>query len=70
MNRLQQQGSENEVQLFRIKGDIDEERAMAELLRIQTDNNNMKCKMEGLGEAEKVNSFMSSTKFFLDFHFF
>jgi len=62
MNRLQQQESENEVQLFRIKGDIDEERAMAELLRIQTDNNNMKCKMEGLGEAEKVNSFMSSTR--------
>lgn len=62
MNRLQKQESENEVQLFRIKGDIDEERAMGELLEIQTENHNAKAAMEGLGEAEKVKSFLNGLK--------
>jgi hypothetical protein len=62
MNRLQKQESENEVQLFRIKGDIDEERAMGELLEIQTQNHNAKAAMEGLGEAERVKSFLNGLK--------
>lgn len=58
MNRLQQQESENEVQLKQIRGDIEEERARAELLQIQTDNSNARSKMEGLAEAERVKSFL------------
>eukprot|EP00927_Polykrikos_kofoidii_P050663 TRINITY_DN44556_c0_g1_i1.p1 TRINITY_DN44556_c0_g1~~TRINITY_DN44556_c0_g1_i1.p1 ORF type:complete len:597 (+),score=138.16 TRINITY_DN44556_c0_g1_i1:78-1793(+) len=60
MNRLQQQESENEVQLFQIQGDIEEERARKELLDIQTANNATRAKMEGLGEAERVRSFLTS----------
>lgn len=58
MNRLQQQESENEIQLREIKGDIEEETARAELIQIQTMNSNAKSKMEGLAEAERVTSFL------------
>jgi regulator of protease activity HflC (stomatin/prohibitin superfamily) len=62
MNKLQQQESENEVQLQEIKGDIEEEMARSELIAIQTKNSNAKSKMEGLAEAEKVTSFLSQLK--------
>eukprot|EP00980_Cylindrotheca_fusiformis_P014294 scaffold3791_cov137-Cylindrotheca_fusiformis.AAC.21 len=58
MNRLQQQESENEVQLKQIRGDIEEEKARAELLQIQTENSNARSKMEGMAEAERVKSFL------------
>ncbi len=58
MNKLQQQESENEVQLQAIRGDIEEEKAMSELIKIQTENCEAKSKMEGLSEAEKVKSFL------------
>jgi len=58
MNRLQQQESESEIQLKQIRGDIEEERARAELLQIQTDNSNARSKMEGLAESERVKSFL------------
>ena len=38
--------------------DIEEEKAMSELIKIQTLNSNAKAKMEGLAEAEKVKSFL------------
>lgn len=59
MNRIQQQESQNEVQLREIQGDIDEEKARSELIKIQTLNSNAKSKMEGLAEAEKIKSFLS-----------
>lgn len=62
MNKLQQQESENEVQLQEIKGDIDEETARSELIAIQTKNSNAKSKMEGLAEAEKVTSFLTQLR--------
>eukprot|EP00957_Ditylum_brightwellii_P002818 216546-Ditylum_brightwellii.AAC.1 len=58
MNRLQQQESENEVQLREIRGDIEEEKARGELIKIQTDNSNAVSKMEGMAEAERVKSFL------------
>ena len=54
MNRLQQQESENEVQLAQIKGDIEEEKARGELIKIKTENSNAESKMSGLAEAERV----------------
>merc|ERR1712150_173159 len=48
MNKLQQQESENEVQLYKIRGEIEEEKATAELIQIQTENCEKKSKMEGL----------------------
>lgn len=59
MNKLQQQESENEVQLHQINGDIEEERAKTKLIQIQTTNSNARSKMEGLAEAERVKSFLS-----------
>uniref|UniRef100_A0A7S4KCJ8 Band 7 domain-containing protein n=2 Tax=Odontella aurita TaxID=265563 RepID=A0A7S4KCJ8_9STRA len=59
MNRLQQQESENEVQLQQIRGDIEEEKARGELLKIQTANSNARSKMEGMAEAERVKSFLA-----------
>jgi regulator of protease activity HflC (stomatin/prohibitin superfamily) len=62
MNRLQQQESENEVQLNQIKGDIEEERARGELLTIQTENSNKRSAMEGLAEAERAKQFLNYLK--------
>jgi len=58
MNKLQQQDSENEVQLQAIRGDIEEEKAKSELIEIQTKNSNAMANMEGLAEAERVRSFL------------
>ena len=45
-----------------IRGDIEEEKARAELLKIQTENSNAKSKMEGLAEAERVKSFLAELR--------
>mmetsp|Transcript_16048 Transcript_16048/g.19599 ORF Transcript_16048/g.19599 Transcript_16048/m.19599 type:complete len:561 (+) Transcript_16048:151-1833(+) len=62
MNKLQQQESENEVQLQEIRGDIEEEKARSQLIEIQTLNSNAKSQMEGMAEAEKVASFLRELK--------
>merc|ERR1712232_1042070 len=66
MNRLQQQESENEVQLNQIRGDIDEEKARSHLLCIQAENSNARSKMEGMVEAERVRSFLTELEAFPD----
>eukprot|EP00957_Ditylum_brightwellii_P155578 11843081-Ditylum_brightwellii.AAC.1 len=58
MNRLQQQESENEVQLREIQSNIEEEKARGELIKIQTDNSNDVSKMVGMAEAKRVKSFL------------
>ena len=58
MNRLQQQESENEVHLFSIKGEIEEEKAKEDLLQVQVINSNARSQMQGLAEAERVKSFL------------
>lgn len=60
MNKLQQQESENEVQLHQINGDIEEEKAKTELIKIKTANSNALSNMEGLAEAERVKSFLNN----------
>jgi hypothetical protein len=60
VNRLQQQESENEVQLKEIRGDIDEEKARSELLAIQTQNSTAKAEMEGVAEAHRVKIFLET----------
>lgn len=60
MNRLQQQESENEVKLFKIQAEIEEEKAKKVLLEFQTENFNAEAAMEGQGEAEKVKVFLES----------
>lgn len=60
MNKLQQQESENEVQLFKIEGDINEETKRADLLQIQKSNSDLQNQIDGSGEAEKVGSFLAA----------
>merc|ERR1712159_151971 len=60
MNKLQQQESENEVQLFKIEGDINEETKRADLLQIQKNNSDLQNQIDGSGEAEKVKFFLSA----------
>merc|ERR1711862_800942 len=59
-NRLQQQESENEVQLKEIQGNIEEEKATSELLLIQTKNSTSRAEMEGLFEAQRARSFLET----------
>lgn len=58
MNRLQKQESENEVHLFRIKGDVEEERATGELLEVRQQNVSKEASMRGSAEAERVRAFL------------
>jgi hypothetical protein len=60
MNRLQKQESENEVHLFQIRGEIEEEKAKQTLLEVQMLNSSTQSKMEGLSEAERVRSFFDA----------
>lgn len=66
VNRLQQQESENEVQLKEIRGDIDEEKARSELLTIQSQNNTARAEMEGITEAQRVRAFLDTLTVSLD----
>jgi len=59
-NRLQQQESENEVQLKNIRGNIEEEKATSELLMVQTKNSTSRAEMEGLFEAQRARSFLET----------
>merc|ERR1712224_657948 len=52
--------SENEVQLFKIEGDINEETKRADLLQIQKSNSDLQNQIDGSGEAEKVKSFLAA----------
>ena len=52
LNRLQHQESENEVKLFKMKGDIEEEKLNGELLKIRHGHHRMEAGMEGEAEAD------------------
>mmetsp|Transcript_19286 Transcript_19286/g.24882 ORF Transcript_19286/g.24882 Transcript_19286/m.24882 type:complete len:541 (+) Transcript_19286:246-1868(+) len=60
INRLQQQESENEVQLREIHGDIEEEKARSDLLKIQAENSRARAEMDGRAEAQRVCSFLDA----------
>lgn len=58
LNRLQKQASENEVRLFKMKGDIEEEKLNGELLRIRKDHQKAEAQIEGEGEADQIKAFL------------
>jgi len=62
MNRLSQQESENEVKMFAMAGEIEQETRRAELLKVVQAHKLMEAKNEGEAEAERVKSFLDSTK--------
>lgn len=59
MNRLSQAESENEVKLFKMQGQIEQERLNGELLRIQHQHAQEEAKVAGCGEADRLNAFLS-----------
>jgi len=58
MNRLSQQESENEVKLFKMQGQIEQERLNGELLTIQHDHSQKEAQVVGAAEAHRVSAFI------------
>merc|ERR1719272_2034915 len=59
MNRLSQAESENEVKLFRMQGQIEQERLNGELLEIQHKHSQDEAKVQGAAEAARVGAFVT-----------
>mmetsp|Transcript_38068 Transcript_38068/g.89106 ORF Transcript_38068/g.89106 Transcript_38068/m.89106 type:complete len:792 (+) Transcript_38068:93-2468(+) len=59
MNRLSQAESENEVSLFRMQGQIEQQKLQGELLEIQHEHARAEAKVAGAAEADRVSSFMA-----------
>merc|ERR1719248_50917 len=62
MNRLSQQESENEIKLFAMAGEIEQETKRAELLKVLQTHKLMEATNEGEAEAERVRAFLASTE--------
>merc|ERR1712036_119394 len=60
MNRLSQQESENEVLLFKMQGQIEQEKMKAELLNIQHQHLLAESASQGKAEAQRVAAFVES----------
>jgi len=58
MNRLSQAESENEVKLFKMQGQIEQERLNGELLEIQYQHSQAEAKVQGSAEADSVKAFV------------
>lgn len=57
LNRLQQQESENEIQLKQLHGQIESEQVRGDLLQIQRDHSRTEALIDGEAEAQKVQAF-------------
>jgi len=62
MNRLSQAESENEVALFRMQGQIEQERLNGDLLEIQHQHSQTEAKVQGSAEADSVGAFVNGLK--------
>lgn len=61
MNRLSQQESENEVKMFAMSGEIEQETRRADLLKVMQRHKLMEAANEGEAEAARVNAFLADT---------
>merc|ERR1712066_369854 len=59
MNRLSQAESENEVKLFRMQGQIEQEKLNTELLEIQHQHSQAEARVFGMSEADRVPAFLT-----------
>merc|ERR1711959_103171 len=62
MNRLSQQESENEIKMFAMTGQIEQETRRADLLKVLQAHKLMEATNEGEAEAERVRSFLAATE--------
>merc|ERR1711934_1206663 len=58
MNRLSQAESENEVKLFKMQGQIEQERLNGELLEIQHQHSKDEARVQGCAEADRIAAFV------------
>jgi regulator of protease activity HflC (stomatin/prohibitin superfamily) len=58
LNRLSQAESENEVKMFKMQGQIEQEKLNGELLTIQHEHAKNEAEVSGTAEAEKVGAFI------------
>merc|ERR1719502_1810356 len=61
MNRLSQQESENEIKMFAMDGQIEQETKRAELLKVLQTHKLMEAANEGEAEAARVKAFLAET---------
>merc|ERR1712146_180901 len=62
MNRLSQQESENEIKMFAMSGQIEQEKRRAELLKVLQTHKLMEASNEGEAEAARVKAFLAETQ--------
>ena len=62
MNRLSQQESENEIKIFAMNGEIEQETRRAELLKVLQTHKLMEARNDGEAEAERVRAFLEKTE--------
>merc|ERR1712023_221304 len=62
MNRLSQQESENEIKMFAMSGEIEQEQRRAELLKVLQTHKLMEATNEGEAEAARVKAFLAETQ--------
>ena len=62
MNRLSQQESENEIKMFAMDGQIEQETKRAELLKVLQTHKLMEAANEGEAEAARVKAFLAETQ--------
>merc|ERR1719284_2076414 len=62
MNRLSQQESENEIKMFAMNGEIEQEQRRAELLKVLQAHKLMEARNDGEAEAERVKAFLAQTE--------
>merc|ERR1712048_1260037 len=58
LNRLSQAESENEVKIFKMQGQIEQEKLNGELLEIQYEHSKQEAAVSGAAEAERVKAFV------------
>merc|ERR1711879_1017634 len=58
LNRLSQAESENEVRLFKMQGQIEQEKLNGDLLSIQHEHQQSEAQVSGAAEAERVAAFI------------
>merc|ERR1719375_1782833 len=61
MNRLSQQESENEIKMFAMTGEIEQETRRADLLKVLQNHKLLEAQNEGEAEAERVRAFLAAT---------
>merc|ERR1712178_381419 len=59
LNRLSQAESENEVNIYKMQGQIEQEKLNGDLLEIQHEHNKNEAQVSGEAEAERVGAFLS-----------